>query len=471
MANSPVTHADLDYFRKVVGESYVLTEPEKLAPYAKDWTSLKGSPSACILPRTAAEVSKVLSHCSQRLIPVVPSGGRTGLAGGAVPLNGEVVISLSRMNSILEVDEAGLSITVEAGAITQEIQQVARTYGLFYAVDLAAKGSCQIGGNIATNAGGLKLIRYGGTREQVLGLEVVLADGKILDLNYNLVKNNTGYDLKHLFIGSEGTLGIVTKATLKLSQQPRELELTCLGVESFEHITQILTLVNKKGVKPTAFEFFTAAALKIVLTAKTSCRDPFKESYPFYVLIECEKEITKDGSNVLENLSEDIFAGGLAQDGVVATTSSEFRELWSLRELISESVAASGHVRKNDISLPISRLADFCARLELILQNTSSFVTMVLFGHIGDGNLHLNYVGDRSISFEEFSRLARTVEQEVFALCQAFRGSISAEHGIGLTKKNDLHFSRGPDEIALMMAIKRMLDPKNIMNAGKIFDS
>ncbi len=458
----------LDTFQSIVGESRLSTKADDLKVYGKDWTRATPNPSVILFPKSTEEVSKILRYCHQNRLRVVPSGGRTGLAGAANALEQEVVLSLEKMDRIIKIDPVNLSLTAEAGAVIENLQKAAVEAGLYYPVDLAAKGSCQLGGNIATNAGGLKLIRYGGTREQVLGLEVVMADGSVLDLNFDLRKNNSGYDLKHLFIGSEGTLGVVTKATMKLVPPPKDLRLTCMAAASFEDITKLLGLINLRGIYPTAFEFFTHACLDLVLRHSKQRRNPFQERSPVYVLLECEKQ-PQGAADPLEPFLEEAFERGLISDAVMASNNAEFQNIWGLRENISESVAQEGHVRKNDISLPISSLPAFIQEMEKVLQ-TIKGVQMFLFGHIGDGNLHLNYVGDPQQDYATFRALTRETEIEVFKLVRRYKGSISAEHGIGLLKKADLHFCSPPEAVELMRKIKSAFDPHGILNPGKIFD-
>ncbi len=458
----------LEAFKAIVSDKRLTTQPDDLKIYGKDWTKSTPNPLAIVFPKTTDEVSRLLRYCNEHKIRVVPSGGRTGLAGAANALNLELVISLEKMNQILGIDPINMSITAEAGVIIETLQKAAKEAGLFYPVDLAAKGSCHLGGNIATNAGGLKLIRYGGTREQVLGLEVVLADGTVIDLNYDLRKNNIGYDLKQLFIASEGTLGIVTKATMKLVPLPKELRLTCMATDSFEKITQLLGLVNLRGIYPTAFEFLTQACLNLVLKHQKQKQDPFQDKAAFYVLLEFEKQ--PDGAkDPMEPFLEEAFERGLITDAVIASSSSEFHNIWGLRELISESVSIEGNVRKNDISLPISSLPPFIQEMEKVLTQVKD-VQMFLFGHIGDGNLHLNYVGPFAMDYDEFRKLTRGTEVEVFKLVEKYRGSISAEHGIGLLKKADLHYCAPKEVIETMRKIKAVFDPNSILNPGKIFD-
>lgn len=455
--------------RNIVGDCNVVTEPKELQVLGCDWTKIfTVDPLAAVFPGSTEEVSAVMKLCHENRVSVVPSGGRTGLAGGAVAGNKEVVISLKRMTKIEPVDRLGLTVQCEAGVTTQAVQEAASAAGLFFALDLAAKGSSHIGGNIATNAGGLKLIRYGGMREQVLGLEVVLPDGSILDMNSRLRKNNTGYDLKQLFIGCEGTLGIVTRATLRLMAKPRHVQLSCIAVRDFSDITKILTISNMQGATITAFEFFTDVAHGIVLQHAQGARTPFQQRAPFYVILEVED--AAGGVSVMEPLLEKLYEEGVCLDAVIAQNSAQFKELWSLRENITESLSAHGHVRKNDISLPIDMLDAFIRELMDEVAKAPKDIEVVLFGHIGDGNLHINYVGPRSGDKNKFQDAARKVEERIFALLPKYRGSVSAEHGIGLLKKKDLGLSRSEAEINLMRGIKHLLDPAGIMNPGKIFD-
>jgi FAD/FMN-containing dehydrogenase len=465
-----VNHDDaIRFFRSVVGDSHVLTEQGDLKVWGADWTKVYEPRPLCVVkPASTGEVSRLLAYCHANELAVTPSGGRTGLCAGAVAANGEVVVNLSRMSKITEVDTVGLTITAEAGVTTEALQEAAKAVGLFFPLDLAAKGSCQIGGNIATNAGGVKLIRYGGTREQVLGIEVVLATGEILDMNVALRKNNSGYDLKHLFIGSEGTLGIVTKAVLRLVPKPRDLELTIMATDDFAKIPQILRQSSLAGVSITAFEFFTDVAHRIVLKHLVGARTPFSVISPFYVLLEVERP---GAQSEVEVLLERLFQEGLISDAAIAGSSAQFKDFWGLRENITESLAAHGQVRKNDISLPIDKLDGFVRALEVLLASKQpKDMELVLFGHIGDGNLHINYVSPKTRDSKDFHTEARVIEEAVFELLTTFKGSISAEHGIGLTKKKDLHFTRTTDEIAWMKKTKSLFDPKGILNPGKIFD-
>ncbi len=460
--------SQISAFKSIVGDAYVSNEPEQLKIYGRDWTTAHTPNASLVLfPASTAEVSAILKYCNEHSLAVIPSGGRTGLAGGAVATRGEIILSLDRMNKIEKIDPVGMTIEVQAGVTCQAVQQAATNAGVFFALDLASKGSCQIGGNIATNAGGLKLIRYGGAREQVLGLEVVLANGEILDMNYKLRKNNTGVDLKQIFISSEGTLGIITRAVLRLMPRPRELVLSCMAVESFADIPKLVQLCNLRSLMPTAFEFFSHRALELVLKYHANLSSPFQESGSFYVLLELDSDDRGPGAQ-LEPLLAVALEQGLIKDAVIANSSAQFNALWSLRENISESVANYGHVRKNDISLPIDTLKDFVAEMNAIVESCPPDIELVLFGHIGDGNLHVNYIAPPTLAKAEFNTLGRNIEERIFHLLPKYRGSISAEHGIGLLKKADLKFSRTAHEIEWMRKLKHLFDPKGILNPGKI---
>jgi FAD/FMN-containing dehydrogenase len=458
-------------FAEIVGSDHVRTSPNDLEKYGRDWLKHYPSrPSVIVFPGCTAEVSAVMKFCSQQKLKVVPSGGRTGLCGGASAQDGEVVISLERMRKIIQVDPVGMLIRLEAGVTTQAAQEAAESVGLFFALDLSAKGSSQIGGNLATNAGGLKLIRYGGAREQVIGLEVVLANGDVLDLNTALRKNNVGYDLKQLFIGSEGTLGIITQATLRLLPPPGELSVMLVATHHFSSIPEILRRINLAGMPITAFEFFDRPSLDLVLKTQHQLRSPFSEMPAYTALVEFEKT-APEFEQKLETLLESWISEGLAVDAVLATTSKEFSEFWALRELISESTTTVGLVRKNDISVPIAELSTFVEDLAKTIQGQQSEISTILFGHIGDGNLHINYLAPAAFGKERFTKEARELELKIFGLLPRYRGSISAEHGIGLSKKQDLHLSLPDHALPLMKALKRTLDPDHILNPGKIFDA
>lgn len=469
MTEQNVSDSHLSYFKSVVGESYVLTDPTDLDTYGRDWTKVhKPDPLAIVLPANTKQVSDVVRYCQKHKIPLVPSGGRTGLAGGCVAANKEVVLSLLRMNKIEKIDCIGMTAVVQAGVTLQQLQEAAAEQGVYFALDLAAKGSCHIGGNIATNAGGVKFVRFGGMRELVLGLEVVLANGEILDMNLPLRKNNTGYDLKQLFIGSEGTLGIITRATVKLSTAPGDLVVSLMAAASFGDVPKILERCNMMKVPVTAFEFFGDIAHDIVLRHNSSLVSPFSERHPCYVLLEVEAG--KQGQSAVEPVLETLFESGLIADAVIAGNTAQFADFWAHRENISESIANEGFAHKNDISVPIDTMSDFISELSVLIDSEQPNFKVVTFGHIADGNLHLNYVAPKGADVPSFRADAKRLEQKVFQLIEKFGGSISAEHGIGLLKKDDLAFSRSSVEIDFMRQIRKIFDPDGLMNPGKIFE-
>lgn len=462
-----VTKKHIEDFESILGVSYVLKDPKQVKEYSRDWSKPPETFATCVLlPANTEDVAEILAYCQKNKVPLVPSGGRTGLAAGAVAKHGEVILSLSRLNKIVNIDTVGLTVEVEAGVTTQALQEAVAKEGLFYAVDLGARGSCQMGGNLATNAGGLKFIRYGGTREQVLGLEVVLAGGQVLNLNRALRKNNAGYPLMYLFVGSEGTLGVITKATLKLSKKPRGLTLAVVGVEGFPKVVELLALSHQANMSVTAMEFFSDLAVAKVLTYFSGLKLPFSERFPYYALIEIEEELS---SLSMENFLELAFKKELIRDAVLASSSQEFRDLWALRENITESLS-HGHVRKNDISLSIKDLSTFFDKVNAILQKKNPKLEVVMFGHIGDGNVHVNYSADTSLDHKTFLKEASALEREIFSVVHELKGSISAEHGIGLLKKEDLKLVCDELEISFMKGIKKLFDPEGIMNPGKIFD-
>jgi FAD/FMN-containing dehydrogenase len=447
--------------------SDVLTrDADDLVEYGRDWTRVHvPSPCAVAFPRSTAEVATLLRLCNEAGLAVVPSGGRTGLAGGAVAKDGELVISLSRMRRIDPVDVLGATVRVQAGAITEAVHQHCAPHGLTWPVDFASKGSSHVGGNIATNAGGVKVIRYGLTRHWVLGLQVVTAAGDILELNGALEKNNTGLDLRQLFIGSEGTLGIVTEAVLKLTRLPDKQSVLLFAVSDVAAVLSLFRDVRRSAFTIAAYEFFTDRCLERVKRHRRA-RSPFEAAYPYFVLLELEDA----GDEALEAWLGSLFERGLIVDGTLAQTSSQASELWSLREGISESLSATGFPHKNDIALPVAALEGFCAELDAVFQAKYPDWEIALFGHIGDGNLHVNVMKPDALDKAEFLKRTSEADHVMFSLVQKHAGSISAEHGIGLLKKPYLPYSRTAAELDVLRAVKRALDPKNTLNPGKIFD-
>ncbi|WFF38252.1 FAD-binding oxidoreductase [Moraxella nasibovis] len=463
-----MTHtAFLDEVRSILTDSQIKTDEGSLDNWGKDWTKhFAPDASAIVFPRTTEEVAQIVRLANEHKVCLVPSGGRTGLSAGAVAANGEVVVSFDKMSAIGTFYEADRMVEVEAGVITKALQEFAESRGLYYGVDFASAGSSQIGGNIGTNAGGIKVIRYGMTRNQILGLTVVTGKGDILELNGGMLKNATGYDFRHLFIGAEGTLGFVTKALIKLEKQPVDLTAMVLGVPDFGSVVALLKRFNT-ALTLTAFEFFDQVAIEKVISAGHA-KAPFDSQTPFYVLLEFEAisdEVLNTAMGVFEQCAED----GLIVDGVMSQSVGQLHELWKLRESISETISVFTPY-KNDVSVLITHLGDFIADIEKIVKDNYPDFEICWFGHIGDGNLHLNILKPENLSKDEFFGKCQVVNQYVFETVQKYKGSISAEHGVGMTKKPYLDYTRSLAEIEYMKAVKAVFDPNNIINRGKIFD-
>jgi FAD/FMN-containing dehydrogenase len=456
--------AFLDAVARDFPKDFASTDPGELATYGKDWTKVfKPAPSLLVRPRSTAEVAQFLKLASAHGLPVVPSGGRTGLAGGAVAEKGEVVLSLERMRTIHPVDPLALTVRVEAGAITEAVHHATAEYGLTWPVDFASKGSSQVGGNIATNAGGVRVIRYGLTRQWVLGLTVVTMSGEVMELNGALEKNNTGVDLRQLFIGSEGILGVVTEATLKLTRLPRKVDVFLFALDSLQAVLTLFEEARKGPFTIMAYEFFTDAC-SARLEKHRGLRPPFETRTSHSVLLEVED--AKEGA--LDAWLASLFERGLVLDGTLAADVSQQKQLWTLREGISESLSATGLPHKNDIALPISELSTFCTSLEVLLATRYPGWELCLFGHIGDGNLHVNIMKPEGMATPEFLAKTHDVDRDMFELVKQHRGSVSAEHGIGLLKRPWLGYSRSDHEIAIMKHLKASLDPKGLLNPGKV---
>lgn len=450
-----------------LNDTQIKTDSDSLENWGKDWTKhFNPNASAILFPKSTQEVADIVRLANEHGVCLVPSGGRTGLSAGAVAACGEVVVSFDKMNAIGAFYEADRMVEVEAGVVTKALQEFAESRGLYYAVDFASSGSSQIGGNIGTNAGGIKVIRYGMTRNQILGLTVVTGKGDILELNGGMLKNATGYDFRHLFIGSEGTLGFITKALIKLEKQPVNLTAMVLGVPDFNSVVGLLDKFGK-ALNLTAFEFFDQIAVDKVIQAGHT-KAPFDSQTPFYVLLEFEAvsdEVLDTAMGVFENCAEN----GLIVDGVMSQSVGQLQELWKLRESISETISVFTPY-KNDVSVLITHLGDFIHDIETIVKDNYPDFEICWFGHIGDGNLHLNILKPDNLTKDEFFEKCQVVNKYVFETVQKYKGSISAEHGVGMTKKPYLTYTRSPVEIEYMKAVKVVFDPNGVMNKGKIFD-
>lgn len=457
---------NIQELQKILTPAQVKTDPESLQQYGKDWTTYYDiKASAITFPEQIEDVVKLVKWARANKIALVPSGGRTGLSGAACATNGEVIVSFDRMNKIKNFNPTDQTVQIESGVITEELQNFAKEKSLQYPVDFAARGSSQMGGNIATNAGGIKVVRYGMTRNWITGLKVVTGTGEILELNKNLTKNATGYDLRHLFIGSEGTLGFVVEATVQLTAPQPPVSVLVLGLPGLEAVMKVFAEFKTK-TSLTAFEMFSEKALQKVLKS-TGLPRAFETVCEQYVVIEVEARAESDETAILSAF-EKCLEEGWAQDGAMSQSESQAKNFWRLREDISESLAAYSPY-KNDISVEIGRVPQFMSELDGILTKAYPTWEVIWFGHIGDGNLHINILRPPGLSKEEFVQECRKVDELVFKSVQNHKGAISAEHGVGLSKKSFLSFTRSPAEIEIMKGIKKVFDPDNILNPGKIF--
>ncbi len=458
-----------DSLRAVVGATRVLTGAEAVAPFCTDWRGrYTGTASCVVLPGTTDEVAAVVRICAEAGVAIVPQGGNTGLCGGATPTGGEVVIVLTRLNRIRAVDADNNSITVEAGCTLHAVQEAARVADRLFPLSLAAEGSVTIGGNLATNAGGVQVLRYGNARELTLGVEVVLADGRIWNGLRALRKDNTGYDLKHLFIGAEGTLGLITAATLRLHPLSRIQATAWVAVPDPAAAVSLLgRLRDAAGDNVTAFEIVGRPALELVLKHIPNAREPLPGKPVWQLLVELSGA-RADLSATLESVLAGAVADGLAADAVLAASEAQTAALWALRENVSEAQKIEGVSIKHDIAVPVSRIAEFIARADAALAAAFPGVRIVCFGHIGDGNLHYNQSKADAESNTGFIARTEAVNRVVHDLVHELGGSISAEHGLGQLKREEILRYKSETEMDLMRAVKQALDPRGLMNPGKL---
>jgi len=442
------------------------TDAGDLEHYGRDWTRRwTPAPLAIALPGSVEEVQAVMRWANEHKVAVVPSGGRTGLSGGAVAANGELVLSLERMNKALAFDAVDRTLVVQAGMPLEALHNAAKEHGLIYPVDFAARGSCSIGGNVATNAGGIRVIRYGNTREWIAGLKVVTGNGELLELNKGLIKNSSGYDFRQLMIGSEGTLGIVVEATVRLTDPPPATNVMVFALPSFEVLMQVFAAFRER-LQLEAFEFFTDLAVKHV-TAH-GAQYPFEDIHPYYVVTEYASA-DEAGEAAALAAFEYCMEQGWVLDGVISTSEAQAQQLWRLREGITESVARYKPY-KNDVSVRISAMPAFLAETQALINGAYPHFEVVWFGHIGDGNLHINVLKPDDTSDAEFLSQCEHVTKLLAQVLHRFDGSISAEHGIGLVKKAYLASTRSDAEVALMRGVKHAFDTNWLLNPGKLFD-
>lgn len=446
----------------IFSQKQIRSDAEGLQVWGKDWTNgYPVDPSAIVFPETIEQIQELVAYSISAGLKLVPSGGRTGLSGGAVASNSEVVVSFDRMNKILDYSAKDRIVTCEPGLVTANLQAFAEEQGLYYPVDFASSGSSQIGGNVATNAGGIKVIRYGLTRDWVAGMKVVTGTGALLDCNAGLVKNATGYDFRHLMVGSEGTLGLMCELDMRLAPKPEPQLVMVVGVPKVVDLLNILHTFTEQ-ITLSAFEFFSDLALTKV-QAHRDLPAPLAESVAYYALLEFDQSSLA--------LAEQAFArctdAGWLVDGVISQSEAQAKSLWQLREGISESLA-SYTPYKNDLSVRISEVPEFLADVDSYVSESYPEFEVCWYGHIGDGNLHLNILRPQDMSVEEFFSHGHSMSPKIFEIVAARRGSISAEHGVGLLKRDFLGYTRSEDEIKLMQGLKALFDPHQILNPNKL---
>ncbi|KAJ6989923.1 Ubiquitin-conjugating enzyme [Populus alba x Populus x berolinensis] len=459
---SSLNSDDVSYFKGVLGENNVVQDEDRLETANIDWMhKYKGSSKLLLLPRNTEEVSKILEYCNSRRLAVVPQGGNTGLVGGSVPVFDEVIINAGSMNKIIAFDKVSGILVCEAGCILENLISYLDNQGFIMPLDLGAKGSCQIGGNVSTNAGGLRLVRYGSLHGNVLGLEAVLANGDVLDMLGTLRKDNTGYDLKHLFIGSEGSLGIVTKVSILTPPKLSSVNIAFLACEDYLSCQKLLSEAKRKlGEILSAFEFLDSHAMDLVLNHLEGVRNPLPSAvHNFYVLIETTGSDESYDKEKLEAFLLHSMESGLISDGVLAQDINQASSFWRIREGVPEALMRAGPVYKYDLSIPVEKMYSLVEEMRLRLGQSANVVG---YGHLGDGNLHLNVSAPR---YDD--KILAQIEPYVYEWTSKHRGSISAEHGLGLMKANEIFYSKSHETVQLMASIKKLLDPHGILNPYK----
>ncbi|MDP5133073.1 MAG: FAD-binding oxidoreductase [Paraglaciecola sp.] len=450
----------------LLGDGALNVDPDMLTAYSKDWSSVPAQlPLAVVKPHNSAQVAKFMQYCHKHAINIVIQGGRTGLCGGATPQRNEVVLSLERMNHIVSVDEKAMTMTVEAGATLEQVQNKALEFGLDFPLDLSARGNCTIGGNAATNAGGNRVIKFGMMRDLVLGIEAVLPNGNIVGGLNSMMKNNAGFDLKHLFIGSEGSLGIITQLVLKLVPRSDESVVVLCAATCLDNLILLLSKLRRENAQNlSAFEVMWADYFDAVIDIQQLARKPFAANYAIYALVEFQGQDKAALQTMSETLLGEAIEQGLVEDVIIAQSLQDNADIWAIREAIAELLSRVKPFIAFDISMPISNMQDFVNTSKQRVADKYPKARYFAFGHLGDGNLHL------TISYPHPEQL-HAIEDEVLKIAGKMGASISGEHGIGVVKKDFLKYSRSDSEIALMKAMKNMMDPNNILNVGRVLNT
>jgi FAD/FMN-containing dehydrogenase len=457
-------------FAAIVGPKYALTDADAQEPYLVEMRDLfRGHTPVVLRPGSVAEVSAILKLANETRTAVVPQGGNTGLVGGQIPHHGEVVLSLTRLDKIREVDPVSNTMTVEAGVTLQRAREAASEVDRLYPQLLPSEGTCTIGGNLSTNAGGVAALAYGIARSHALGLEVVLADGRVLNNLNKLKKDNTGYDLKNLFIGAEGTLGVITAAVLRLVPRPRSVETAYAGVPSPQAAVDLLGIASERtGGSVTSFELMSRAGIEAVIKYDSVSRDPLASTYPWYVLIELSSQARSGLRSVLEEILSEGHDKGLVLDATIAESLEQAKAFWRIRELFGEMQRRIGVSIKHDVSVPVAAVPAFIAEANAAVTKLIPGCRPLPFGHVGDGNIHYNVTQPEDADKEKFLARWDEVNAVVFAVVKKYGGSISAEHGVGVMKRDILADYKDPVAIELMRSLKHLLDPNGILNPGKV---
>lgn len=453
--------------KEVAGPKGWSDDPAEIAPHLQEWRGkYQGTSSLLLKPDSTETVSKILSICNETRTAIVPQGGNTGLVGGQIPFNNEIILSLSRLNRIRDVDASGMNMIAEAGATLAAVQDAAAKTDRLFPLSIASEGSATIGGNVSTNAGGVHVLHYGNTRDLVLGVEAVLADGRVLDMLRTLRKDNTGYDLKQLFIGAEGTLGIVTGVALKLFPQPAERVTALIAVRDPQAAVNLLSYLQAAtGGAMSAFELMPRLGLEFVLAHIPQTADPLAKPSPWYVLAEASGGANSHLEDALESA---LSSSGLVTDAVIAQSDTQRAALWKLREGMSEAQKPEGGSIKHDVSVPINSIPAFMKEGIAAVEKLVPGVRPVPFGHLGDGNIHFNFTVPKNGDNAAFLARWNEIQDTVHDIVKRYHGSISAEHGLGIMKVHEIERYKSAAELDVMRALKRTLDPNNILNPGKV---